>query len=334
MISRPNGRPFPVIRIDPRDGGTIPQELAGAVAAVGNFDGLHLGHRAVFHAAQTMAEGIGAPTILLTFEPHPRVFFRPDQTMFRLTPEPLKAALAERLGAAGVVVMNFDGALAGTTAGDFLNGLLIGRLGLRGVVVGHDFHFGRGREGSPETLVREGPPRGLAVEVVPALKREGAAVSSSAVRAALARGDVEEAAGLLGYRWIVRSTVGHGDKRGRTLGYPTANLRVPEGCELRHGIYAVRIVIDGAVRDAVASYGRRPTFDDGAPLLEVHVFDFSGDLYGKQVDVEFCAWIRGEEKFSSAEALVARMDLDSAEARAALARGPQAPAPSMLPLTL
>jgi riboflavin kinase/FMN adenylyltransferase len=151
-------------------------------------------------------------------------------------------------------------------------------------------------------------------------------VSSSAVRAALERGDVRGANRLLGYRWFVRAEVRHGDKRGRTLGYPTANLRLGEDCRLRHGIYAVRILIDGQAFDAVASFGRRPTFDDGAPLLEVYLLDFSGDLYGRTLDVEFVAWIRGEERFDSAAALVARMDRDCADARAILAREAGRPA--------
>jgi riboflavin kinase/FMN adenylyltransferase len=181
-------------------------------------------------------------------------------------------------------------------------------------------------------LQSQGHLLGLGVEIVPPLLRGGAAVSSSAIRERLSEGDVENAAALLGYRWIVRATVGHGDKRGRTLGYPTANLRLPAGCALRHGIYAVRIGIDGIAHDAIASYGRRPTFDDGAPLLEVFVFDFAGDLYGKTVDVEFASWIRGEEKFESAQALVEQMDRDSIAARKALARPADVPAPSMLPL--
>ncbi|MCP8939187.1 bifunctional riboflavin kinase/FAD synthetase [Alsobacter sp. SYSU M60028] len=333
MTTRPVGRIFTVSHLD-ASSGALPGALAGSVAAIGNFDGLHLGHRAVFHAARTMAQGLGAPCVLLTFEPHPRAFFRPDVKMFRLTPQAVKAALAERMGLDGVVVMSFDAALSGTSAADFISGLLVGRLGLRGVAVGHDFHFGKGREGSPALLAAEGPSLGLSVEVIPPLQRGGAPVSSSAIRAHLEAGQVEPAAALLGYRWIVRSVVGHGDKRGRTLGFPTANMKTPEGCGLRHGIYAVRMAVDGVVRNGVASYGRRPTFDDGPPMLEVFLFDFSGDLYGKSVDVEFCAWLRGEEKFDSLDALIAQMNRDAEAARAALARGPDTPAPSLLPLRL
>ena len=332
MTSRPVSQAFSVLRLDALGLTQAGPPFAGAVAAIGNFDGLHLGHCAVLHAARTVAEGLGAPTVMLTFEPHPRAYFRPDQPLFRLTPARLKLALAERMGLSGAVVLTFDAALAGTSATDFISRLLIGTLGLRAVAVGEDFHFGRGREGSPAMLQSQGHLLGLGVEIVPPLLRGGAAVSSSAIRERLSEGDVENAAALLGYRWIVRATVGHGDKRGRTLGYPTANLRLPAGCALRHGIYAVRIGIDGIAHDAIASYGRRPTFDDGAPLLEVFVFDFAGDLYGKTVDVEFASWIRGEEKFESAQALVEQMDRDSIAARKALARPADVPAPSMLPL--
>jgi riboflavin kinase / FMN adenylyltransferase len=307
-------------------------ELAGAIAAVGNFDGLHRGHRAVIARAEALGRQVGAPVVLLTFEPHPRAFFRPDLPFFRLTPEPVKLALARALGLDGVLVLPFDAGLAATSAGAFVHDILARRLGLRGVVVGHDFHFGKGREGTPDFIAREGALAGLALDIVAPLRVGDDPVSSSAIRAALGAGDVETAARLTGSRWLVRGTVQHGDKRGRTLGFPTANIRLDPSCGLRHGIYAVRIAIDGAVHDAVASFGRRPTFDDGAPLLEVFVFDFAQSLYGKSVDVEFCAWIRGEEKFDGIEPLVAQMNRDAAAARAALARGADVPAPSLLPL--
>lgn len=309
-----------------------PDALAGAVAAIGNFDGLHRGHRAVIEAAEAIARGLGRPAVLLTFEPHPRAFFRPGEPFFRLTPPDLKVALAQRLGLDGAFVLPFDADLAATGAEAFVRDVLVGRLGLSGVAVGHDFHFGRGRTGTPAFVADFGSGLGLEVAVVPPYSVGGRPVSSSAIRTALTGGDVEEAARLLGYRWIARSRVVHGDKRGRTLGYPTANMRLDPACALAHGIYAVRVALEGHLYDGVASYGRRPTFDDGAPLLEAVLFGFSGDLYGRMLDVEFCARIRGEEKFASVEALVARMDIDSAEARAALARGADLPAPSLLPL--
>lgn len=322
-------RGFTVVR-----GLDMPPALAGAIAAIGNFDGLHRGHRAVIARAEALGRELICPVVLLTFEPHPRSFFRPDISLFRLTPEPMKLAVAKALGLDGAIVLPFDGELAATSAAAFVRHVLAVRLGLRGVVVGHDFHFGRGREGSPAFIAREGAQAGLVVDVIAPLVEGDAPVSSSAIRTALAEGDVETAARLIGSRWVVRGTVQHGDKRGRTLGFPTANIRLSPDCGLRHGIYAVRLAVDGVVHDAVASFGRRPTFDDGAPLLEVFVFDFSGSLYDRQVDVEFCAWIRGEEKFDGIEPLIARMNLDSTEARRALARGPDTPAPSLLPLAV
>lgn len=315
-----------------RGEGALPPSLRGAVAAIGNFDGLHRGHQAVLSAARRLAAAEGRPCVLLTFDPHPRAFFRPDLPLFRLTPGPLKLAVADRLGLDGAIVLPFDGTLAATSAGDFV-GRLAGDLALAGVVVGHDFHFGRGREGSPAFIAETGTTVGLAVSVVEPLVEGTDPVSSSAIRNALREGDVVTAARLLGYRWIVRSTVQHGEKRGRDLGYPTANLALEPDCGLRHGIYAVRAAIDGRLLDGVASFGRRPTFDNGAPLLEVFFFDFSGDLYGRAADVEFVSWIRGEEKFDDLAALVARMDRDSLEARAALAAAAAGEgAPSLLPL--
>ncbi|MEH3146061.1 MAG: bifunctional riboflavin kinase/FAD synthetase [Methylobacterium frigidaeris] len=304
-----------------RDGEPVPPALRGAVAALGNFDGIHQGHRALIAAVRSEAGNRGAAATVLTFEPHPREFFAPDRPMFRLTDEGAKLRVLRRLGIDGVFVRRFDAALAGTGADAFVTGLLRDELGLSGVVIGHDFHFGRGREGTPEVLRDLCARNGLACRVVGAVAMEAgtAPVSSSAIRSALEAGDVGTANRLLGYRWFVTGLVRHGDKRGRILGFPTANVELG-GCGLAHGIYAVRVrLADGEVRDGVASYGRRPTFDDGAPLLESHLFDFSGDLYGQTVAVEFVGWIRGEARFDSAEALVERMHRDAAEARDLLA---------------
>jgi riboflavin kinase / FMN adenylyltransferase len=330
--SRPAGAPAHGAFTVHVGAGPVPAELQGAVAAIGNFDGLHRGHQAVLAAARRLAAERARPCVMLTFDPHPRLFFQPQVPLFRLTPGALKLAVAERLGLDGAIVLPFDAALAATSAADFV-ARLSGELALSGVVVGHDFHFGRGREGSPAFIAEKGAAAGLSVDVVSPFLDGTAPVSSSAVRDALRAGDVAMAGRLLGYRWIVRSTVQHGEKRGRELGYPTANLALPADCGLRHGIYAVRVAIDGVVREGVASFGRRPTFDNGAPLLEVFVFDFTGDLYGKQADVEFVAWIRGEEKFDSLEALVARMDQDSLSSRTAIALAASGDAaPSFLPL--
>ncbi len=310
-------RPFTLCRVDE----PVPAVLRGAVAAIGNFDGVHRGHGALVAAVLAEARTSGHPAVALTFEPHPRAFFRPEAPMFRLTGPEAKEILFARSGLDGLIVRRFDAALAGTGARAFVMDWLRDDLGLSGVVVGHDFHFGRAREGTPavlETLCREA---GLTCRLVApvALPGEEEAISSSKIRAALAAGEVERANALLGYRWFVMGSVRHGDKRGRTLGYPTANIALAD-CDLAHGIYAVRIGLpDRTVRDGVASYGRRPTFDHGAPLLEVNLFDFAGDLYGQDLVVEFVGYIRGEEKFDSAEALIARMHVDSAEARRWLA---------------
>ena len=299
----------------------LPQGFGRAIVALGNFDGLHRGHRAVISEAQRLASSLGLPAGLLSFEPHPRSFFKPDAPLFRLTPAPLKAALACAMGLQGVVELPFNHALAGTSAHDFIEEMLVNRLGIGGIVIGHDFHFGKGREGSPEMIAEMGARLGIPVSVVAALKEGEAPVSSSQIRDCLVEGDVMAAAHLLGYRWLVRSEVVHGDKRGRLLGFPTANMVLGTDCALRHGIYAVRLAVDGVVHDGVASFGRRPTFDDGAPRLETFVFDFDGDLYGKQADVEFCGFLRGEAKFDSVDALIAQMDADCARARSVLSLG-------------
>ena len=302
-----------------RDGEPVPTALRRAVVAIGNFDGVHRGHQALIAAARDGGRRVGRPAAALTFEPHPRAFFKPDEPLFRLTPEPVKLVLLERQDLDAVFVRRFDEGLAALSAEAFVSTLLVEELAVAGVVVGHDFHFGRGREGDPARMQELCRAHALTCTIVPTVSEWGCIVSSSAIRAALARGDVALANRLLGYRWFVRAEVRHGDKRGRALGYPTANLRLSDDCRLRHGIYAVRVVRDRGTFDAVASFGRRPTFDNGAPLLEVHLFDFAGDLYGRSLDVEFVGWIRGEELFKSIEALVAQMDRDSLRARAMLA---------------
>lgn len=313
------GRPFTIRRADE----PLPPHLRGGIAAIGNFDGVHRGHRVLVEAVRQEA-GV-RPALVLTFEPHPRAFFAPDAPMFRLTGPRAKEIVFARLGREGLldglVVRRFDAALAGTGARGFVEGLLRSELGLAGVVIGHDFHFGRRREGTPAVLADLCAETGLSCRIVEpvTLGAESEPVSSSGIRRALAGGAVGRANALLGYRWFVLGSVRHGDKRGRTLGYPTANLALT-ACDLAHGIYAVRVRLpDGRMRDGVASYGRRPTFDDGAPLLEVNLFDFAGDLYGQEIAVEFVAHIRGEARFASAEALVARMDIDAAESRGLLA---------------
>jgi riboflavin kinase / FMN adenylyltransferase len=296
----------------------------GAVVAMGNFDGVHLGHRAVIAAALKMGRTHNRPALALTFEPHPRRFFSPNTPQFRLTDEAAKLRLLAGTGLDGAVIMTFDKQRAGTTAQDFIHHELIGRLGISGIAVGYDFHFGKGRVGSPSLLINEAPGLGIDVDVQPHVDIDERPVSSSAIRMALAEGQIADATAMLGGPWFVTGDVIHGEKRGRELGYPTANIRLDGNCGLRHGIYAVRVGRQEKRLDGVASFGRRPTFDNGAPLLEIFLFDFKGDLYGESVDVAFIDFIREELKFSSVEALVRQMDDDSARARAALAAAPDA----------
>jgi riboflavin kinase/FMN adenylyltransferase len=315
---------FTVIR-DTTPAAAIPK---GAVVAMGNFDGVHLGHRAVIAAALQMGQAHGRPALAVTFEPHPRSFFSPNSPQFRLTDETGKLRLLAGTGLAGAVVMTFDKTRAGTTAQDFIHHDLIGRLGISGIAVGYDFHFGKGRVGSPSLLVSEAPRLGIEVDVQAHVDIEERPVSSSAIRMALAEGQIADATAMLGGPWFVTGQVIHGEKRGRELGYPTANIRLDKHCGLKHGIYAVRVGRGPGKNqerfDGVASFGRRPTFDNGAPLLEIFLFDFKGDLYGAALDTAFIGFIRDELKFDSVDALVRQMDDDSARARAALAAAPNA----------
>src|SRR6201997_5257584 len=303
---------------------TTPAEAIsrGAVVAMGNFDGVHLGHRAVIAAAVEMGRAHGRPALALTFEPHPRRFFSPTIPQFRLSDETAKLRLLAGTGLAGAVIMTFDKSRAGTSAQDFIHHDLIRRLGISGIAVGYDFHFGKGRVGSPSLLVNEAPRLGIEVDVQPHIDIDERPVSSSAIRDALSEGQIADAAAMLGGPWFVTGAVIHGEKRGRELGYPTANIRLDNNCALRHGIYAVRVGRGAERFDGVASFGRRPTFDNGAPLLEIFLFDFKGDLYGQALDVAFIAFIREELKFDSVDALVRQMDDDSARARVALKAAP------------
>jgi riboflavin kinase/FMN adenylyltransferase len=293
--------------------------LSGAVVAIGNFDGVHRGHQHLVQVAMDQAGRTAKPSAILTFDPHPRAFFAPQGTRFTLTPGPVKLRVLEALGINGVFVWPFDEAVARTTASEFV-ATLAQETGASGLVVGENFHFGRGREGTPEMLRELAARQGLACEIVGIVDHAEEPVSSSRIRRALTEGDVAGANGSLGYRWFVIGKVVHGAKLGRTLGYPTANLELEPGTDLRHGVYAVRAALGaGEIRGGVASFGRRPTFDNGRPLLEVFLFDISVDLYDRDIAVEFVSWIRGEEKFESAAALVAQMDADVQAARKLLA---------------
>jgi riboflavin kinase/FMN adenylyltransferase len=217
-------------------------------------------------------------------------------------------------------VLTFDQGFAQLSAEDFVSRILVGQLGIRGATIGFDFHFGHQRRGSPAFLSEQGARYGFTVETAPPLEDEGRPVSSSSIRAALVEGRVVEATELLGYPWFATGTVIKGDQRGRDLGFPTANIALDPNCGLKHGIYAVRVGVNGTIHDGVASFGTRPTFDNGAPLLETFLFDFKGDLYGAAMDVAFIGWIRPELKFDSIDALIVRMNDDARLARLALKR--------------
>ncbi len=324
MADSPSAKGF-VFTIDPRE---APAGLEGAVVAIGNFDGVHRGHVAVIRRAEELARLLGRPCAVLTFEPHPTDFFRGERTVFRLAPLEAKANALRRLGIDGMIVVTFDASLARLTAEEFVAEVLVRRLGVRAVVAGYDFHFGAKRTGTPAYLRKAGERHGFAVDIVERVGGEAddaeEAVSSTATRLALEAGDVERAARLLGHPYSISGEVLHGRKLGRALGYPTANLLPDAACRLRHGIYAVQVEAAGALRDGVASFGRRPTIDNGAPLLEIHLFDFDGDLYGQAIEAFFIGWIRAEEKFPSLDALKAQIAADARRAKAILL-GPSAP---------
>lgn len=305
--------------MDPRD---PPAGLAGAVVAIGNFDGVHRGHVAVIKRAEALARRLGKPCAVLTFEPHPSDFFLGPNTIFRLTPCGTKAVALARLGIDGMIVLRFDAALAALPAEAFVRDVLLARLQVAAVVAGYDFHFGKNRSGTPAFLIEAGTRYGFEVEIVERIAADESgsieAASSTAMRTALESGDVERAKDLLGHPYFVIGEVLHGEKRGASLGFPTANLRLDASNRLRHGVYAVEVRLGETIHGGVANYGRRPTFDNGAPLLEVFVFDFAGDLYGATLEVAFRGFIRGEEKFASLDALKAQIKQDEATARAML----------------
>jgi riboflavin kinase/FMN adenylyltransferase len=306
---------FLVVRDTAPDGA-----LHGAVLAMGNFDGVHRGHQAVIAAAQDRAKRLGKPSAVLTFEPHPRAFFKPDEPLFRLTDEAAKLRLLASTVLDGAIVLTFNAALASVTAEEFVGRILVERFAISGAVIGFNFHFGKNRTGSPDFLAAQGRKHGFAVDVVAPFEVDGRPVSSGPIRDALAAGRLDDAAALLGFPWFVSGEVIHGDKRGRELGFPTANLSLDASCGLRHGVYAVRIAHGGRRYDGVANFGRRPMFDSGVVLLEVFLFDFAGDLYGQNIDVAFIDWIREEKMFGSVDELVRAMQEDARRARDALKR--------------
>lgn len=299
----------------------LPDALRGGVVAIGNFDGVHRGHRAVLDRALADAKRRGVAALVLTFDPHPRSVFHPEQPIHILTPPAMRARLLGILGFDAVIEQPFTREFAGHPADQFVDETLVANLGISQAVTGFDFHFGKNRQGGPAFLMAAGEARGFDVALVDAFRDEGAEIiSSSRIRAVLGEGNVAEAAGLLGYRYTVEAPITQGRQLGRTLGYPTANMVLPADNGLAHGIYAVRLRrADGSLHDGVASFGRRPTVEsDGAPLLETFVFDFSDDLYGETCAVSFFGHLRGEEKFDGLDALLEQMKKDEAQARALL----------------
>ncbi len=308
--------------VDCRDPLAPPPGLEGGVFALGNFDGLHRGHVGVIERAKSLATRLRRPCAVLTFEPHPADFFAGRPVIFRLTPPVAKAALCTRLGLDGMVTLTFDAAFAALSAESFTRDVLSRRIGASAVVAGYDFRFGKSRRGDAEFLKSEGARLGFAVEIVERIVKDEAgsldAVSSTATREALEQGDVRLARRLLGRPYLIEGEVVRGAQRGRQLGFPTANIALDPSNRLRHGVYAVTLEARGILHGGVASFGKRPTFDDGPPLLEVFVFDYDGDLYGETVEVAFYEFLRGEEKFSSVEGLIAQMHADAEAARAIL----------------
>ncbi|KAB2914824.1 MAG: bifunctional riboflavin kinase/FAD synthetase [Hyphomicrobiaceae bacterium] len=299
---------------------SVPTGARGAVLAIGNFDGVHRGHRALLETAMDEARRLGCLAGVIVFEPHPREFFQPDKPHFRLTPLPRKLALLEGLGLDLAVVLRFDAVLAGLAAQEFIARVLVESLRVSHVVIGYDFHFGKGRSGNPETMRQAGHALGFGVTVVPQVEEAGEAFSSSAIRAALAQGNVAGAAHMLGHWWRVAGLVVGGAGRGTGMGFPTANMKLPRGTMLGHGIYAVRVYVDGVSHAGAAYLGTRPTFDNGEAVLEVFLLDFEGDLYGRDVEIEFIDFVRADAKFDSMDALATQMAKDVARVQEILAR--------------
>ena len=291
------------------DGGAAPPHLAGGIVALGNFDGFHLGHQAVVGLA-----------LVATFDPHPRAFFRPDAAPFRLTTLGQRLRLFEAAGADAAVVFGFDDALAALTPEAFVSERLVRDLAIAGVVTGEDFAFGRAKGGDVGMLAELGRIGGFRAEAVPPVSLDGAPVSSTRIRALLREGRPAEAAQLLTRPFAIEGEVVHGDKVGRTIGYPTANLELRDYMRPAYGIYAVRgRLADGRVLDGAANLGVRPQFEPPKELLEPFFFDFDGDLYGRRIAVELVEFLRPEARFDGLDALVRQMDADCERARAVLA---------------
>ena len=304
-------------RLDHRQ--PIPGSLRGAIIALGNFDGFHLGHQAVVGEAIAWAKAENRPAIVATFDPHPVRHFKPDAEPFRLTTLDQRQELFDAAGAQAMLVFGFDGELAGTTAADFVAKLLVERFGVGGVVTGEDFTFGKARGGNVAVLAELGAQQGLKTRAVGPVSEDGEVISSSRIRDALQVGDCATATHLLTRPFAVRGIVQHGDKNGRLLGYPTANLAFGSYLRPRYGVYAVTgKLADGRVLKGAANLGVRPQFDPPKELLEPYFFEFDGDLYGQEIEVAFHHFLRGEAKFASMEELTEQIARDCQQAKTLL----------------
>ena len=306
------------------DGGSaVPAPLRGGIVALGNFDGFHKGHQAVVARAVSRARAEGRPALVATFDPHPVRFFAPDVPPFRLTTLDQRQRLFAEAGADAMLVFHFNAELASVMAPDFVTDYLVSRIGAAGVVTGEDFTFGKGRGGNVEVLKLLGQANRISVDSVSPVNDGGEPVSSSRIREALQAGDCETATSLLTRPFAIEGEVEHGDKRGRKLGYPTANIALGNYLRPRFGVYAVRGRLPrGRVLDGVANLGVRPMFDPPKELLEPYVFDFEGRLYGRRIEVELISFIRTEERFDDLDALKVQIARDCDEARRRLAAAP------------
>ena len=313
---------------------SVPDRLRGGIVALGNFDGFHMGHQAVVGRAVSRAEAEGRPALVATFDPHPVRHFKPDLPPFRLTTLDQRERLFGAAGADAMLVFHFGDELAQVTAPDFVTDYLVSRIGAAGVVTGEDFTFGKGRGGDVEVLKVLGRANRISVDAVAPVAEDGEPVSSSRIREALQAGDCETAAHLLTRPFAIEAVVEHGDKRGRAIGFPTANLALGPYLRPRFGVYAVRGRLDpgspasaGAGRseagerrlEGVANLGTRPMFDPPKELLEPYFFDFDEEIYGRTVEVELVSFIRDEASFESIEALKEQIAADAKVARARLA---------------
>ncbi|TZG26100.1 bifunctional riboflavin kinase/FAD synthetase [Sphingomonas montanisoli] len=301
----------------------VPDHLRGGVVALGNFDGFHRGHQAVVGAAVAHGRETGKPVLVASFDPHPVRHFRPDAPPFRLTTLDQRARLFAEAGADAMLVFRFDDVLANVSPETFVTDYLIGRAGATHVVTGEDFTFGKGKAGNVAVLAETGARHGLTTQAIAHLSDDSGPISSSRVRAALQSGECEEAARLLTRPYRIEGVVQHGDKLGRTIGFPTANIAMGNYLRPRYGIYAIRARLDdGRVVDGAANLGIRPTFDPPKELLEAYLFDFAESLYDRTVEIELISFLRPEAKFDTLDALTRQMDADCIEAKARLAALP------------